>query len=215
MSIKKRIYLSFFGKIISIIQHLIAFTHRPFMVYGAYNSVQKQWMKMTRIGSSSKILNKELFDIDDGVWVGHYCILDASNGLKIGKSVQTGSHVSIYTHSSHISIRLLGDKYLETDERVGYLKGAVTIEDYAFIGDSVVIFPGVTIGKGAVIKAGSVVTRSIPNFAIAGGVPARVTGNVFDLDRPFLEELPLLKDDYFDYGAYCEYMGKQDLLNEK
>ena len=211
----KKIYLSFLGRPISIFLNFLSFLHRPFMVYGLYNPVRKKWMKMSRISSSTKTLSKHKLDIADGVWVGHYCILDASNGLKIGKCVQTGSHISIYTDSSHMSIRLIGDKYLEADERVGYLKGAVTIEDYAFIGDSVVIFPGVTIGKGAIIKAGSVVTRSIPNFAIAGGVPARVAGNVFDLDKPFLEEFPSLKDDYFDYEAYCDFMGKQDLLNGK
>ena len=53
-------------------------------------------------------------------------------------------------------------------------KAPVVLEDEVWIGSHVVILPGVRIGHGAVIGAGSVVTRSIPANAIACGVPARV-----------------------------------------
>jgi galactoside O-acetyltransferase len=53
-------------------------------------------------------------------------------------------------------------------------KAPVVIEDEVWIGSHVVILPGVRIGQGAVIGAGSVVSRSIPPNAIAYGVPARV-----------------------------------------
>jgi acetyltransferase-like isoleucine patch superfamily enzyme len=48
----------------------------------------------------------------------------------------------------------------------------VTIEDYAWISCRVVILPGVTIGKGAVVAAGAVVTTNVPPYTIVGGVPA-------------------------------------------
>jgi acetyltransferase-like isoleucine patch superfamily enzyme len=50
----------------------------------------------------------------------------------------------------------------------------VIIEDGAWLGSHVVVLPGVRIGRGAVIGAGSVVTKSIPANAVAVGVPARV-----------------------------------------
>lgn len=50
----------------------------------------------------------------------------------------------------------------------------VTIGDDVWIGDRVTILPGVEIGKGCIIAAGAVVTKSIPEYSIAGGVPARV-----------------------------------------
>jgi carbonic anhydrase/acetyltransferase-like protein (isoleucine patch superfamily) len=50
----------------------------------------------------------------------------------------------------------------------------VRIGHGVWIGDSVIVLPNVTIGNGAVIGAGSVVTRSIPSYAIAAGNPARV-----------------------------------------
>jgi acetyltransferase-like isoleucine patch superfamily enzyme len=53
-------------------------------------------------------------------------------------------------------------------------EGRVLVQDGAFLGAHVVVLPGVTIGTGAVIGAGAVVTRDIPPHAVAVGVPARV-----------------------------------------
>ena len=193
----KKIYLSPLGYAISFIQYVLAFVQRPFMVYGFYNKVQKRFMKLTRISSSVKIISNGQLDCDDNVWIGHYSLLDASNGIKIDRGVQTGSFVSIFSHSSHISIRLLGENYLQSDERIGYIDGKVIIGEYSFIGTSSVIFPGVTIGKGCLIKAGSIVTKSIPNFSIVAGNPAVVTGNVLDIDEKYFDN-KIVQKNYFD-----------------
>ena len=50
----------------------------------------------------------------------------------------------------------------------------VTISDDVWIGANVIILPGVTVGKGAILGAGSVVTKSVPDYAIVGGNPAKV-----------------------------------------
>ena len=50
----------------------------------------------------------------------------------------------------------------------------VVIEDDVWVGTGAIILKGVTIGRGSVVAAGSVVTRSIPPYSIVGGVPARV-----------------------------------------
>lgn len=60
-------------------------------------------------------------------------------------------------------------------------KGAIIIEDDAWIGTGVIVLSGVTIGKGAVIAAGAVVTRDIPANAIAAGNPARIIKNRSEL----------------------------------
>ncbi|PIX73806.1 acyltransferase, partial [Candidatus Roizmanbacteria bacterium CG_4_10_14_3_um_filter_33_21] len=56
------------------------------------------------------------------------------------------------------------------------INAPVEIEDYVFIGPRAIILPGVTIGQGAIIAAGAVVTKLVPPFTIVAGVPARVIG---------------------------------------
>jgi len=203
----KKIYLSPLGYIISLIQNILAFVQQPFMVYGFYNKVQKRFMKFTRISSSTKILSRRKLDSEDNVWIGHYSILDASNGIQIGQGVQTGPFVSIFSHSSHISIRLLGNQYLQSNDRIGYIDGKVVIGDYSFIGTSAVIFPGVTIGKGCLIKAGSIVTKSIPDFSIVDGNPAVVTGSILDIDEKYFHDKVVQKT-YFDKEIIEEWINK-------
>jgi acetyltransferase-like isoleucine patch superfamily enzyme len=200
----KKIYLSPLGYIISFIQNAVSIIHQPFMVYGFLNRVTNVFMKNSRISSSSKIISRALLDLKDNVWIGHYCVLDASNGLSIGKGVQTGSHISIYTHTSHVAIRLLGESYLRSDERIGYVIGAVSIGEYSFIGDSSVIFPGVHIGRGCLVNAGSIVTRSVPDFSIVSGVPAKVVGQVVDIDNVFFDN-DTVKETYFDKSILEKY----------
>jgi len=57
------------------------------------------------------------------------------------------------------------------------LKGApVIIEDYAWVSSRTTLLPGVTIGKGAVVAAGAVVTKSVEPYTVVGGVPAKKIG---------------------------------------
>jgi len=197
----KVIYLSPLGYLVSIIQNLVSIIHQPFMVYGFYNRVTSQFMKNTRVSSSLKIVKKSQLDLKDSVWIGHYCVLDASNCLTIEKGVQMGSHISIYTHTSHISIRLMGDSYMSSNNRVGYVNEAVSIGEYSFIGDSTIIFPGVSVGKGCLIKAGSILNRSVPDFSIVSGVPAKVVGHIIDIDSKFFDN-EIVKKTYFDKNLF-------------
>lgn len=209
MSLKKIIYMSPLGLFISLVQNFLSFFHQPFMVYGFKNYVQRKRMRMTRISSSVKFLSRKKLDIMDGVWIGHYCVLDASNGLSIAEGVQTGAHISIYSHSSHQSIRLLGRDYLITDERAGYVKGAVSIGAYSFLGDSCIIFPGVAIGTGCLVKAGAIVTKSVPDYSIVAGVPAKVVGTIKEIDRSFISD-PKIRNTYFDLSVFTDAADKDE-----
>lgn len=97
--------------------------------------------------------------------VGDHVFLDGRSPLKIGSHVDIASEVMIY-NSEH---NLESEGFEATEE-------PVEIGDYVFIGPRVIILPGVKIGKGAVVAAGAVVTREVPDFAIVGGVPAKVIG---------------------------------------
>lgn len=87
----------------------------------------------------------------------------------IGKNVMMGPDVCIYA-SNHAFDR--------TDipmNRQGYTpEKPVVIEDDVWIGARVIILPGVHIGTGAVIGAGAVVTKDVPDYAVVGGNPARI-----------------------------------------
>lgn len=60
------------------------------------------------------------------------------------------------------------------DRHITYTYAKVLIKRNAWLGMNVTICPGVTIGKYAVVAAGAVVTKSVPDYAVVGGVPAKV-----------------------------------------
>lgn len=106
--------------------------------------------------------------IGDGTWIGQLCFFHSAGGLEIGRLVGIGPGVKIITSVHQEAGR-------STPILLAPLKFApVVIEDHADIGTGAVILPGVTIGQGAQIGAGAVVSRDVPAFAIAHGVPARV-----------------------------------------
>jgi acetyltransferase-like isoleucine patch superfamily enzyme len=124
-----------------------------------------------QIGRGSAIHMGARFFLPDGISigddtiVGYRAFLDGRKKLKIGSHVDIASEVMIY-NSEH---NLESDKFEASD-------GPVTINDYVFIGPRAIILPGVTIGKGAVVAAGAVVTKDVPEFTIVGGVPAKEIG---------------------------------------
>ena len=97
--------------------------------------------------------------------IGNDAMLDARNGITIGDNVSLSMGVWIWT--------------MEHDPQDPHYRakgGPVVIEDYAWVSCRVVILPNVTIGKGAVVAAGAVVTKDVPPYAIVAGVPAKVIG---------------------------------------
>lgn len=168
--------------------NIFGLLYKPFMVYGFYNYVNKKFHLRTRVSCTTKFLHRENADISDNVWIWHYSIIDASSSIKIHEGVQIGAWVGIFTHSSHNAIRMNGNKYFELslDERVGYTGDSVEIGAYTFIGASAIILPGVTLGKGCIVSAGSVVNKSFPDYSIISGNPAVLTGSTKKIDNFFL-----------------------------
>ena len=111
---------------------------------------------------------KNRMSIGDETWIGQQCFFHSAAGLAIGARVGIGPGVKILT-SQHTEV---GREIPIFNAPVEFK--AVCIEDDADIGVGAIILPGVTIGRGAQIGAGSVVTRDIPAYAVAAGTPARV-----------------------------------------
>jgi galactoside O-acetyltransferase len=97
-------------------------------------------------------------------------LLDADCGgrIRIGDNVLFGPYVVVRAANHRV------DRLDVPIREQGHEAGEIVIEDDVWIGAHVVVLPGVTIGKGAVIGAGSVVSRDIPPYAIAIGSPAQV-----------------------------------------
>lgn len=109
--------------------------------------------------------------IGDNVYIGPSANFDGSGGITIGNGVIFAPKVTIYSRTHNFNNDL---KALPFDDVVWC--APVIIDDYVWIGANVIILPGVRIGKGVIIGAGSVVPKNIPDYAIAVGNPAKVVG---------------------------------------
>jgi acetyltransferase-like isoleucine patch superfamily enzyme len=195
------------GRLMSAMAMCLAFFRKPRMIYGYTDPTTRRFRKFVRISDSSVILEEKNLSIGDSVWIGHYSIIDASGGLTIEEGCQMAAWVGIYTHSSHIAIRLYGREYVNVaaSERAGYIRGAVKIGAYSFLGAKTTVLPGVTIGKGCVIAAGSVVNEDVPDFSIVAGSPGRIVGSTINMDSSFLatcENPTIFESSYYDAEAY-------------
>ena len=125
-----------------------------------------------------------------GVHIGKNCLISTRYWstepylISIGNNVQITRGVSIHTHGGGAPIRLI---HPNLD-----VFGKVRIEDWAYIGSFSQIMPGVTIGEGALVAAGSVVTKSVAAHTVVGGNPARficTTKEYYERNKKFDTEL--------------------------
>jgi len=107
--------------------------------------------------------------IGNHVWIGPQSYFDARD-LTLGERVGWGPGAKVLG-SAHTGLPA-NVPIIETD----LLIKPVHVEDWADIGTGSVLLPGVTIGRGAIVGAGAVVTRDVPAFAKVAGVPAKVIG---------------------------------------
>lgn len=110
--------------------------------------------------------------IGQNVSIGCQCHIGCINRIEIGNHVLLGSNVLIIDHS-HGRFDSV-EKDVPWENRSLYSKGTIVIEENVWICDNVSILPDVRIGKGSVVGAGSVVTKSIPPYSLAVGNPAIV-----------------------------------------
>ena len=118
---------------------------------------------------SPRVVIKDNVEIHDFVHIG------ATNYVEIGNDVLVASKVYISDHNhGFYSGDDQSDPEIPPAQRPIDCERRVIIEDKVWLGEFVSVLPGVTIGRGSIIGANSVVTRDIPPFCIAVGSPARV-----------------------------------------
>jgi acetyltransferase-like isoleucine patch superfamily enzyme len=111
-----------------------------------------------------------LVEIGENTFVGEGVEFNIKKLLKIGNNALIGSGVKVIDHDHGISNKTL----LIRVQKESVL--SVFIEDDAWLGVNVCVLKGVRIGKGAVVAAGAVVTSSVPDYEIWGGIPAKQIG---------------------------------------
>ena len=104
--------------------------------------------------------------LGDHVFLNYMCTILDNNEVRIGNHVMIGPAVQIYTaaHDLQPESRIQGWEVAKP----------IVIEDNVWIGGGAILLPGVTIGRNAVVGAGTVVPRSVPANTVVVGNPARV-----------------------------------------
>ena len=121
--------------------------------------------KGTFIMKDNYFINPNLIAVGDHSHINRGCTIDARGKIKIGNSVSVSHNVNIITGSHDI----------HSSGFVGVFK-EISISDYAWIGIGSTILQGVSIGKGAVVCAGAVVTKDVGDYEIVAGIPAHTIG---------------------------------------
>jgi len=165
--------------------HYLSIHHKRFYFLGD-NVVIEPW---------AHVSHPDCVSIGSDSYIGPNAYIAGDGGLTIGESVMIGPKVYIQTSShNYDSVDLMALPY---DHRI--ISKPITIHNFVWIGGRVSIMPGVQIGEGSVIGAGSVVVKDVPSLAIVAGNPARVIKyrdeKTYDrLKRAGLTHLNLLRD---------------------
>ena len=128
------------------------------------SGIDMPWNSTIHIGAN--FFKPSNIKIGHDTIIGDHCFLDGRAKLTIGNHVGIASQVLIYNDEHNIHSSNYENSF-----------GPVEIGDYVFIGPRAIILPDIKIGKGAVVAAGAVVTKDIPDFEIWGGVPAKKIGD--------------------------------------
>lgn len=132
----------------------------------AMSKVLKSMGESVKIDDRAEILSPQCVEIGNRVYIGKGCTFVGDGGLTIGDDCMIAAGCRITT-KNHVVQR---DRIYS---ELGYCFEPVSIGNNVWIGYNAVILPGVSIGEGAVIAAGAVVTKDVPSNEIWGGNPAR------------------------------------------
>lgn len=153
---------------------------KPYIKYGTtYIDVIRNYLfrkafksagKNIYIRSFCRFYYPENFSIGESSLIGARSHIFCDTDVSVGENCLFGPELIIYTadHNFKDKSRLVNDQ--------GSVKRPVSIGNDVYIGARVIILPGVKIGNGAVVAAGAVVTKDVPEYTVVGGVPAKQIG---------------------------------------
>lgn len=149
------------------------------------------------IGENSQVLPPFRCDYGSHIHIGSETFINFNvsmidvGEIRIGSKVLIGPGTGIFTaiHPIDPEVRSTGVEKAKP----------ITIEDQVWIGGNATILPGVTIGEGSIIGAGSVVTKDIPEMSIVAGNPAKIIRKINKDDKVYWQK---------EYEKYLEEMGE-------
>jgi acetyltransferase-like isoleucine patch superfamily enzyme len=125
--------------------------------------------KFTIIETTGVISNLgEGLEMGDNSSLGDYCFVGAAGGVRIGRNVLVGQRVSFHSENHRF------DRTDVPIKEQGVTRRGIVVEDDCWLGAGSILLDGVTVGRGSVVAAGSVVTRDVPPYSVVAGVPAKV-----------------------------------------
>ena len=160
---------------------------------------KKNWLRVGEgfhLGANSRFWAPESIVIGKNVYAGKDLFIETN--VEVGDGCLLANKVSFVGRHDHdfrqvgVPVRFcswVGDLPLGHPVR----SEKAIVEQDVWIGYGSIILSGVTIGRGAVVAAGSYVTKDIPPYSIVGGIPAKVLGSRFDADERAVHENSLQK----------------------
>lgn len=123
-----------------------------------------------------RILKKMGCHVGKDVFIGDHVIVDLTHGnlITLEDHVHIASGSRLLCHQRDLSNYYVGDDYA----KLGYILKPIVLKKGCLIGMESFVLPGVTVGEGAIVGAGSLVTKDIPAWTIASGRPARVVKEI-------------------------------------
>ena len=172
INIKKAIYIEAFKQSLFYrwgIAFLTEYTLNDILPHIPFWGLRRFWMKCLKmkIGQESFIMKRVYIMTPQQLTIGEYshinrgCLIDARGSITIGSNVSISHNVSIISGSHDYNSKNFRGRFLP-----------ITIEDYVWIGNNATILQNVTIGKGAVVCAGAVVTKDVEPYSVVAGIPA-------------------------------------------
>ena len=138
--------------------------------------------KNSTFGRGTVLWAPHCLSIGNNVYIGKYCTLQAD--ITMGNNIEIANNVGLigkYDHDYTAIGRSIKDAPWIGDPDYDF-KGkdqAIVLEDDVWIGFGAVVFTGITVHRGAIVAAGSVVTHDVPPYSIVAGNPAKVIGERF------------------------------------
>ncbi len=142
----------------------------PFFLWLPFADLRRWYLRLfvkslgrkTYIGRNVEVKEPMNICIGSHCVINRDCVLNGRGGLVIGDNVDVAQGVYILT-----------EQHDYNDDMHSLVKMSVHIDDYVWIATRATVLPGVSLGKGAVVACGAVVTKDVPSMTVVGGIPAR------------------------------------------